>query len=57
MAVMLPPEPEAAGGQKEEEDIGNDKRVSDNPACGLCVTSRLGWPPKIFLIVVVGMLQ
>lgn len=57
MAVMLPPEPKATSGQKEEEDVGDDKRVSNHPACGLCVTARLGRPFKVFLIVVVGMLQ
>lgn len=57
MSVVLPPEPEATGGQKEEEDIGYDKRISDSPACGLCMTARLGRPLDVFLIVVGCMLQ
>lgn len=57
MAVVLPPEPEATGGQEEEEDIGYDKRIPENPAYGLRVTVRLGRPLDVFLIDVGCMLQ
>lgn len=57
VSVVLPPEPEATGGQKEEEDIGYDKRIPKSLACALRIIARLGSPPNFFLIVVGCMLQ
>lgn len=57
MPVMFPPEPEPTRGQEEEEDVGDDKRVSDKSGYGLRTTARLGRPLKVFLIVVLLMLQ
>lgn len=44
MQVMLPPEPEPAGGKKEKENVGNDQRVSKGVKCDFSMAATLGRP-------------